>query len=72
MSTDDHVRAFDMLKSSLPNSVVLANPHFNQPDSLRSVVMKGTHDRTGHQGQTIFLDRDVHEYVRHCQRCIDC
>ncbi len=29
--TDDHVRAFEVLKSSLINSVVLAHPNFDQP-----------------------------------------
>ena len=52
------------------------------PDSLKSVVLQGVHDRAGHQAQfrTLSLtrqrffwtnlDRDVRDYVRHCQRCI--
>lgn len=52
------------------------------PDLLRAEVMKGTHDHAGHQGQFrtlslvrqrffwLHLDRDVHECVRHCQRCV--
>lgn len=50
------------------------------PDSLKIEVLKGLHDGAGHQAQfrslslTRFfwpnLDRDVRDYVRHCQRCI--
>lgn len=52
------------------------------PDSLKAEVLQGVHDGAGHQGQfrslslarqRFFwpnLDRDVRDYVRHCQRCI--
>ncbi|XP_072574387.1 retrovirus-related Pol polyprotein from transposon 412 isoform X2 [Paramormyrops kingsleyae] len=52
------------------------------PDSLRVEVLKGVHDEAGHQAQSRTLslvrerffwtniDRDVRDYVRHCQRCI--
>lgn len=52
------------------------------PDSLKTEVLQGVHDRAGHQAQfrTLSLtrqrffwpnlDRDVKDYVRHCQRCI--
>uniref|UniRef100_A0A3B1JAQ3 Gypsy retrotransposon integrase-like protein 1 n=1 Tax=Astyanax mexicanus TaxID=7994 RepID=A0A3B1JAQ3_ASTMX len=55
---------------------------FVVPDSLKSEVLKGIHDHVGHQGQFrslslarqrffwVHMDRDVREYVRHCQRCI--
>lgn len=55
---------------------------FVVPGSLRAEVMKGTHDHAGHQGQFrtlslvrqrffwLHFDRDVREYVRHCQRCV--
>lgn len=52
------------------------------PDSLKTEVLRGVHDGAGHQAQfrslsltrqRFFwpnLDRDVRDYVRHCQRCI--
>lgn len=52
------------------------------PDSLKTEVLQGIHDRAGHQAQSRSLslarqrffwpnlDRDVRDYVRHCQRCI--
>lgn len=52
------------------------------PESVKIEVLKGTHDHAGHQGQFrslgltrqrffwLNLDRDVRDYVRHCQRCI--
>ncbi|KAF1373333.1 hypothetical protein PFLUV_G00259440 [Perca fluviatilis] len=52
------------------------------PDSLKSEVLRGIHDGAGHQAQSRCLslarqrffwpslDRDVRDYVRHCQRCI--
>ena len=52
------------------------------PDSLKSEVLRGVHDGAGHQGQFrclsltrqrffwTALDRDVRDYVRHCQRCV--
>lgn len=50
--------------------------------SLKDEVLKGVHDEAGHQAQSRTLslarqrffwpniDRDVRDYVRHCQRCI--
>lgn len=55
---------------------------FVVPDSLKSEVLKGTHDSAGHQGQSrslglarqrFFLphiDRDVKDYVCKCPRCV--
>ena len=55
---------------------------FVVPDSLKSEVLKGVHDSTGHQGQFRSLslarqrffwphiDRDVKDYVRKCSRCV--
>lgn len=52
------------------------------PDSLKTDVLRGGHDGAGHQAQSRSLslarqrffwpnlDRDVRDYVRHCQRCI--
>lgn len=52
------------------------------PDSLKAEVLHGVHDGAGHQAQFrslslarqrffwLHLDRDVRDYVRHCQRCI--
>lgn len=52
------------------------------PDSLKGEALKGVHDEAGHQAQSRTLslvrerffwtniDRDVRDYVRHCQRCI--
>lgn len=52
------------------------------PDSLRTEVLHGVHDRAGRQAQFrslsltrqrffwLNLDRDVRDYVRRCQRCI--
>lgn len=52
------------------------------PESLQLEVLRGIHDHAGHQGQSrslglvrrrffwLSLDRDVREYVRHCQRCV--
>lgn len=52
------------------------------PDSLKPDVLQGIHDGAGHQAQSRSLslarqrffwpnlDRDVRDYVRHCQRCI--
>lgn len=55
---------------------------FVVPDSFKAEAPKGIHDLAGHQGQFRSLnlarlrffwphiDRDVKEYVRHCQRCV--
>lgn len=55
---------------------------FVVPDSLKTEVLQGVHDGAGHQAQSrslsmtrqrffwLHLDRDVRDYVRHCQRCI--
>lgn len=52
------------------------------PDSLKTIVLQGVHDQAGHQAQSRTLsltrqrffwpslDKDVRDYVRHCQRCI--
>lgn len=52
------------------------------PDSLKTEVLHGVHDRAGHQAQFrslaltrqrffwLTLDRDVRDHVRRCQRCI--
>lgn len=52
------------------------------PDSLKTEVLQGIHDGAGHQAQSRSLslarqrffwpnlDRDVRDYIRHCQRCI--
>ena len=52
------------------------------PDSLKTEVLRGVHDKAGHQAQSRTLsltrqrffwpnlDRDVKDYVRHCQRCV--
>lgn len=51
-------------------------------ESLQLEVLRGIHDQAGHQGQSrslglarhrffwLSLDRDIREYVRHCQRCV--
>lgn len=52
------------------------------PNSLKAVVLKGTHDDAGHQGQSRTLhlvrqrffwsgmDGEVKKYVSHCKRCV--
>ncbi|XP_045568899.1 uncharacterized protein [Salmo salar] len=52
------------------------------PDSLKSIVLRGTHDEAGHQGQTRTLhlvrqrffwtgmEGEVKKYVSYCKRCV--
>lgn len=52
------------------------------PDSLKAIVLRGTHDEAGHQGQTRTLhlvrqrffwtgmEGEVKKYVSYCKRCV--